>query len=92
MKHRWVPEGCAIVCGAAWLAALMGGGMLWMGISRLWQLPFLYPGAEYGMEYIADRKFAAAVMILFSAVWLVMALAACWDAASALRKHRNRKS
>ena len=40
MKHRWAPEGCAIVCGAAWLAALMGGGMLWMGISRLRQLPF----------------------------------------------------
>ncbi|WP_297710516.1 hypothetical protein [Dysosmobacter sp.] len=41
MKHRWVPEGCTIVCGL---------------------------------------------------VWLVMALAVCWDAASALRKHRNRKS
>lgn len=41
MKHRWVPEGCTIVCGL---------------------------------------------------VWLVMALAVCWDAASALRMHRNRKS
>ena len=30
MKHRWAPEGCAIVCGAAWLAALMGGVALFV--------------------------------------------------------------
>lgn len=44
MKHRWAPEGCAIVCGAAWLAALMGGGMLWMGISRSAAAAFFVPG------------------------------------------------
>lgn len=93
MKHRWGP-GRLRHCLRGGLAGRADGrrdaldGYLPVCGSCL----FCTRAAEYGMEYIADRKFAAAVMILFSAVWLVTALAVCWDAASALRKHRNRKS